>query len=97
MKARPKTALLFSLALTAMAGLTASAASEKAPLTSREKAVHVLNRLGFGPRPGDVERVLETGISAYIEGQLAPERIPDHRRLVAPTTLPHQPAPFGIG
>src|SRR5256885_4724467 len=39
--------------------------------------VHVLNRLGFGPRPGDVERVRTAGVAAYIEQQLHPERIPD--------------------
>jgi len=36
---------------------------------------HVLNRLGYGPRPGDVERVQAEGLAAYIEAQLHPERI----------------------
>ena len=39
--------------------------------------LHVLNRLAFGPRPGDVERVQAMGIGAYIEQQLHPERLPD--------------------
>jgi uncharacterized protein (DUF1800 family) len=39
--------------------------------------VHVLNRLGFGPRPGDVDRVRAMGLEAYIENQLRPERIAD--------------------
>jgi uncharacterized protein (DUF1800 family) len=39
--------------------------------------LHVLNRLGFGPRPGDVERVQQLGIDVYIEQQLHPERVPD--------------------
>jgi uncharacterized protein (DUF1800 family) len=39
--------------------------------------VHVLNRLGYGPRPGDVERVRAVGLAAYIEQQLHPERIDD--------------------
>src|SRR6187399_1264268 len=39
--------------------------------------VHVLNRIAFGPRPGDVSRVQEMGLSAYIEQQLHPERIAD--------------------
>ncbi len=39
--------------------------------------VHVLNRLGFGPAPGDVERVRKMGLAAYIEQQLHPERIAD--------------------
>ncbi len=31
-------------------------------LSDREAAVHVLTRLGYGARPGDVDRVLKTGI-----------------------------------
>lgn len=36
---------------------------------------HVLNRVAFGPRPGDVERVRRIGVDAYIDEQLQPERI----------------------
>jgi uncharacterized protein (DUF1800 family) len=39
--------------------------------------VHVLNRLGYGPAPGDIDRVRALGLSAYIEQQLHPERIAD--------------------
>ncbi|HYR46950.1 MAG TPA: DUF1800 domain-containing protein [Thermoanaerobaculia bacterium] len=46
-------------------------------LSDCQKALHVLNRLGFGPRPGDVERVLSMGLPAYIEEQLHPERLAD--------------------
>jgi uncharacterized protein (DUF1800 family) len=35
----------------------------------------VLNRMAYGPRPGDVERVQSIGVDAYVEEQLAPERI----------------------
>ena len=38
---------------------------------------HVLNRIGYGPRPGDVERVREIGLAAYIDQQLRPERLAD--------------------
>jgi uncharacterized protein (DUF1800 family) len=38
---------------------------------------HVLNRLGFGPAPGDIDRVGRVGLAAHIEQQLHPERIPD--------------------
>jgi uncharacterized protein (DUF1800 family) len=48
-----------------------------APLGSREQIIHVLNRLSFGPRPGDIERVQSMGIWQYIDEQLNPERIPD--------------------
>jgi uncharacterized protein (DUF1800 family) len=36
---------------------------------------HVLNRLGYGPAPGDIERVQQMTLSAYLEQQLHPERI----------------------
>ena len=39
--------------------------------------VHALNRITFGPRPGDVARVREIGLEAYLEQQLHPERIDD--------------------
>ena len=39
--------------------------------------VHVLNRAGFGPRPGDVAHVRQVGLEAWIDRQLQPERIPD--------------------
>jgi len=39
--------------------------------------VHLLNRTGFGPRPGDVERVRRMGVERYIDLQLHPERIAD--------------------
>ena len=38
---------------------------------------HVLNRIGFGARPGDVDRVRAMGLDRYIDLQLHPERIPD--------------------
>ena len=49
------------------------------PLTEDQRAIHVLNRLGFGPRPGDIDRVLEMGLEAYIEQQLHPEDIESPR------------------
>ncbi len=39
--------------------------------------VHVLNRLSFGPRPGDVDRVRQLGVERYIEQQLHPEHMAD--------------------
>src|ERR1700720_1603675 len=69
--------VLVSVAVGARGLPTASRASDTVALTAREKAVHILNRLGFGPRPGDVDKVLESGVNAWIERQLSPERIPD--------------------
>ena len=31
------------------------------PLSDREKVIHVLNRMSFGPRPGEVDKVLAEG------------------------------------
>ncbi|HSE04286.1 MAG TPA: DUF1800 domain-containing protein, partial [Methylomirabilota bacterium] len=47
------------------------------PLGPDQQILHVLNRLGYGPRPGEVERVRRMGIAAYIEQQLDPRRLPD--------------------
>ena len=52
--------------------------------------VHVLNRIAFGVRPGDVDRVQKIGLERYVEEQLHPERIPDPdvtARLAQFTTL----------
>ena len=53
------------------------AGDESKTLTEEEKIIHVLNRLGFGPRPGDIEKVAAMGLEAYIEQQLHPQEIPD--------------------
>jgi uncharacterized protein (DUF1800 family) len=61
-----------------------------AALDDDRRIVHALNRLTYGPRPGDVERVRAMGLGAWIERQLHPEQIPDDAldaRLTAyPTT-----------
>ncbi len=46
-------------------------------LTEEQKILHVLNRLGFGARPADVERVKTMGLNKYIEQQLNPDSIID--------------------
>lgn len=55
--------------------VTAGAAVER-QLWPREQAAHVLNRLAFGPRPEDVDRVLAMGVDRWIEQQLQPDRLP---------------------
>ena len=50
-----------------------------AQMSPRDSAVHALNRLAYGPRPGDVDRVAQGGVMTWIEQQLAPERIDDAR------------------
>lgn len=67
-------ACCFALALAASLPLFAA---DTSPLTEREKIIHVLDRLGFGARPGDVERVEKMGLQNYIRQQLHPEKIND--------------------
>jgi uncharacterized protein (DUF1800 family) len=46
-------------------------------MTEEERATHALNRLTFGPRPGDRERIQAIGVKKWIEMQLNPEQIDD--------------------
>ena len=46
-------------------------------LTEDQKILHVLNRLGYGARAGDVEKVKAIGLKNYIEQQLNPNSIAD--------------------
>ena len=46
-------------------------------LTEDEAVLHALNRLGFGPRPGDLELVKQMGLQNWIEEQLNPDSIND--------------------
>ncbi len=58
--------------------LTAASGSSAVPANADDKTiVHVLNRLGFGAMPGDVERVRRMGLDKYIDQQLRPETILD--------------------
>jgi uncharacterized protein (DUF1800 family) len=64
--------------------------SPTATIPADEAIIHVLNRTGFGPRTGDVERVRRLGIERYIDEQLHPERISDSEigaRLAGLTTI----------
>src|SRR5438105_4437168 len=65
------------LASAAVLLLLAAATTTDSKLTERQRAMHVLNRLAFGPRPGDVDRVMKDGVDVWIDQQLHPEAIPD--------------------
>lgn len=45
--------------------------------TADQQVMQVLNRLAFGPRPGDAGKVRAMGVDAWIAQQLNPERIND--------------------
>jgi len=54
---------------------------DKAPepaASEQKRAVQALNRLTFGPRPGDVQQVMALGVDRWIDLQLHPEKIPDN-------------------
>src|ERR1041385_9541933 len=81
---RKLTALVSLVALVAttfaaVAGqsMKASSTAKGGKLSEDQRILHVLNRLGFGARPGDVERVKAMGLDKYIELQLNPEKIDD--------------------
>jgi uncharacterized protein (DUF1800 family) len=45
-------------------------------MPQEKRALHALNRLAFGPRPGDLERVNQIGVERYLREQLNPQSIP---------------------
>ena len=69
---RAGTALVAVAAFMVIAGIRATTE----PGTDRVLA-HVLDRVTFGARPRDMERIAHLGIKAYIEQQLNPQRIDD--------------------
>ena len=52
-------------------------------MTADQKVLYALNRLTYGPRPGDVEAVKKFGLDRWIELQLHPESIPENPKLIA--------------
>jgi uncharacterized protein (DUF1800 family) len=67
-------------AIACLANPIAGAASAES--ATQAEALNVLNRLAFGPRPGDVERLTKTGVDSYIDEQLHSDTI------VMPAELP---------
>jgi uncharacterized protein (DUF1800 family) len=68
---------LLASTLSLSVGSTQKSANPKTRLNEDKRILHVLNRLGFGARPGDVERVRAMGLDNYINQQLSPEKIDD--------------------
>ena len=46
-------------------------------LTEDQAILHALDRLGYGPRPGDVERIRQMGLEKWVDQQLDPNSIDD--------------------
>jgi uncharacterized protein (DUF1800 family) len=86
--------LLVSLAATSAILFNTCPAGAQGKIAARpgqiedQRILHVLNRLGFGARPGDVERVKAMGLDNYLEQQLNPGKINDTVVEAKLSTLP---------
>lgn len=73
----PRTAQLWTLVLVFAVSIAAPGwgAEAKLPwaaagLTERQAAAHLLDRFAYGPRPGEIDRVVDKGLEAWLEEQL---------------------------
>lgn len=88
---RPEAAVVFALGLFfILAPVSVSAAAP----TAEEKAAHALNRLGYGPRPGEVASVAKLGVENWIRAQLEPAKIADPAAEGAVAGLPKLKLPM---
>jgi len=82
--------LSLGIDLPAAAAVPPAAAKDKKPkqdpslkglpiteLSADEAIFHALNRLSYGPRPGDIDRVRQMGLAKWIDQQLNPNSIDD--------------------
>jgi uncharacterized protein (DUF1800 family) len=80
---RPTLAVFSLVAIAAALSVQFAIAKKKeklaaaAQLDEHKRAVHALNRLTFGPRVGDVDRISAMGLDKWIDQQLHPEKIDD--------------------
>ena len=63
-------------------------------LTADQQAAQALNRLTFGPRPAELDRVIAMGTDRWIERQLTPDQIPDATLDAVLQELPVASAPL---
>ena len=70
-------ALALSAATPLQSQQMASARLDHRELAADQQVIHALNRLTFGARPGDVQRVRSIGLDKWIDQQLHPEKIDD--------------------
>ena len=77
-KLRLRWAAALAFLLIVAGGLYATKKSRSATAMNEEKrALHALDRLTLGPRPGDVQAVMAIGVDRWIELQLHPDKIED--------------------
>lgn len=75
----PVRAAVLLVIVSACLGAAAGRFDQKLP--ADKQAIHVLNRLTFGARPGDVEQVRRMGVEKWIDQQLHPEQISENPNL----------------
>jgi uncharacterized protein (DUF1800 family) len=63
--------------IAASAQKTGAARPDVRELPADQQIIQALNRLTFGPRPGDVQKVRALGLDSWIDQQLRPEKIND--------------------
>jgi uncharacterized protein (DUF1800 family) len=78
-------ASLFALTLTARTAkkTVADYRQFETKLSKDEQVLHVLDRLTYGPRPGDIDAVKKMGLKKWLDLQLHPDRIPENPTLEA--------------
>jgi len=74
------TILSLSLALVCVVPQLLAKKKDKSPhaQSDQKRALHALNRLAFGPRPGDLQQVMAMGVDQWIDLQLHPDKINDN-------------------
>ena len=61
----------------APAATVSPTANRSEKLEGDERLLQVLNRFTYGPRPGDLEKIRAMGVQAWLNQQLAPQKIDD--------------------
>jgi uncharacterized protein (DUF1800 family) len=89
---RTASALLIAaiLAVFAVDGRSSLGAQSVIP-GDRAAVEHALNRLAYGARPGEIDRVQRAGLQAWIDDQLNPQRVDDAALAAVLTPLPQRP------
>src|SRR6476620_2109727 len=78
MRAMPFPAAALLAAILVIPGrLPPGAPRTAADSAERARVLHALNRMTFGPRPGDLDRVAAMGLDRFIDQQLHPEHLSD--------------------
>jgi uncharacterized protein (DUF1800 family) len=73
---------LFNSAIVAvLIGIVVLPSGQASDRPADPKVLHLLNRLGYGPNSGDIERLYAMGVDRYIQLQLNPDSIPEPEAL----------------